>query len=177
MDNIQAPLRNNIRLLGQLLGETIQRHLGETFFNKIENIRTLAMQARNGQLQSKQTLIEILRQLPDGELLPVVKAFNQFLNLANIAEQYDSVKRQRSNLTVMPTIDTRLQEILSKGITQQKLSEAINVLSIDLVLTAHPTEVVRRTLIRKYEVVAELLGALDHDDLSVLEVDDIPLGS
>jgi len=173
MNDIQTSLRNNIRLLGQLLGETIQRHLGEPFFNKIEVIRTLAMQARNGQLQSKQTLIEILRQLPDDELLPVAKAFNQFLNLANIAEQYDSVKRQRSNSAVTVTIDARLEEALSRGITGQELGAAIDALSIDLVLTAHPTEVVRRTLIRKYEVVAELLGALDHNDLSVQEIAEI----
>lgn len=173
MDNIQAPLRNNIRLLGQLLGETIQQHLGETFFNKIELIRTKAKQARNGQLQSKQTLIEILRQLPDNELLPVVKAFNQFLNLANIAEQYDSVKRESSNFAVTANIGARLEEILSQGITQQELCAVIQDLSIDLVLTAHPTEAVRRTLIRKYEAIAELLGALDHNDLSVQEVDDI----
>jgi len=173
MSDTQTSLRNNIRLLGRLLGETIQRHLGETFFDKIETIRTLALQARHGQLQSKQTLIEILRQLPDDELLPVVKAFNQFLNLANIAEQYDSVKRQRSNLDVRDTIDASLAEILSRGITQQELYAAIDALSIDLVLTAHPTEVVRRTLIRKYEVVAELLEALDHNDLSVHEVEDI----
>jgi len=98
-----------------LLVETIQRHLGETFFNKIESIRTLAMQARNDQLQSKQTLIEILRQLPDDELLPVVKALNQFLNLANIAEQYDLVKRQRSNSVVTVTIDAGLEEALSSN--------------------------------------------------------------
>jgi len=115
MNDIQTPLRNNIRLLGQLLGETIQRHLGEPFFNKIEVIRTLAMQARNGQLQSKQTLIEILRQLPDDELLPVAKAFNQFLNLANIAEQYDSVKRQCSNSVVTVAIDAGPEEALSSN--------------------------------------------------------------
>jgi phosphoenolpyruvate carboxylase len=173
MNEIQASLRNNVSLLGQLLGETIQRHLGETIFNKIELIRTLAIQARHGQLQSKQALIELLRQLPDNELLPVVKAFNQFLNLVNIAEQYNLVKRQPSNSAVKTTIDARLEEVLSRGITQQELSAAMETLSIDLVLTAHPTEVVRKSLIRKYEVVAGLLRALDHNDLSVQEISEI----
>lgn len=85
MDN-HAPLRANVGLLGQLLGDTIKQHHGQSFLDKMETIRQLAKSARQGNDDDQQQLVHTLKQLSDDELLPVARAFSQFLNLANVAE-------------------------------------------------------------------------------------------
>ncbi|MDX1267078.1 MAG: phosphoenolpyruvate carboxylase, partial [Oceanisphaera sp.] len=84
MDN-HAALRANVGLLGQLLGDTIKDHHGQAFLDKIENIRQLAKSARQGNDEDQQQLLDTLKNLSDDELLPVARAFSQFLNLANVA--------------------------------------------------------------------------------------------
>lgn len=94
MNDMYAALRGNVGMLGQLLGKTIKEHLGEEFLDKIENIRQLAKSSRQGNEEDRQKLISTLQNLSDDELLPVARAFSQFLNLANVAEQFHSMSRQ-----------------------------------------------------------------------------------
>ena len=130
-------LRDDVRLLGSLLGHVIADHRGGEFVARIEVMRALAKRARRGTDADWQRLSERLGELADGELTDFARAFNQFLNLANIAEQ-----RQAAKDVVWPT---------------QVAAEALAKVRVELVLTAHPTEVLRRTLIQKYDAVAALL--------------------
>ena len=91
-----APLRDDVRLLGQLLGDTLREQEGQACFDRIERIRHLAKQARDGDAAARGELNTLLSSLDDEELLPVARAFTQFLNLANIAEQYHRIRRRRA---------------------------------------------------------------------------------
>ena len=172
MAEIDARLREDVHQLGELLGNTISLQHGAAFLDKIERIRKGAKASRRGSQDGAEQLSETLNQLDDDELLPVARAFNQFLNLANIAEQYHRVRR-RAPGEAQPFEDNVLAELLlrlsSKGHKGEALARQFGRLDIELVLTAHPTEVARRTLIQKYDAIAEQLAAGDHSDLSVAE--------
>jgi len=172
MAEIDARLREDVHLLGELLGETFRAERGADFLDKIERIRKGAKAARRGSLAGAQQLAETLDALAEDELLPVARAFNQFLNLANIAEQYHRIRRRRPD-EPLPFEERVLGEVLERlqaaGHSAQSLAQQIAGLDIELVLTAHPTEVARRTLIKKYDDIAACLAAQDHADLSVRE--------
>ncbi|RUM51118.1 MAG: hypothetical protein DSY85_12480 [Marinomonas sp.] len=170
MTDRQASLRENVRLLGDCLGETMSNHLGEDFLETVETIRRLSKDGR--QSGDSSALIQALEALDDGDIVPVARAFNQFLNLSNIAEQYHRVHRRRSNeskgIYKNPVGDLLLR-LKEQNFTADQMVEALRDQAIDLVLTAHPTEVVRRSLIRKYDNISNELEALDKDNILPLE--------
>ncbi len=170
MNDRQASLRENVRLLGDCLGETMSNHLGEGFLEKVENIRQLS---KDGRLTGDSTaLIAALEKLDDNEIVPVARAFNQFLNLSNIAEQYHRVHRRRTNESLgvyQNPIGDLLKRLAEKDFSGEQMLESLRNQSIELVLTAHPTEVVRRSLIRKYDNISSELEALDKDNILPLE--------
>ena len=172
MTEIDARLRENVHLLGQLLGDTLRAQQGDVFFDKIERIRQGAKQSRRGNSQGAEQLKATLDGLADEELLPVVRAFSHFLNLANIAEQYHQIHRRQPGeaqpleLLALPSL---LDKLLAAGQAAESLWQQVSALDIELVLTAHPTEIARRTLIQKYDAIAEQLARQDHSDLSAAE--------
>jgi len=173
MAKIDARLRENVHLLGELLGRTIREQHGEEFLRKIELIRKGAKGARQGFADGARLLTETLDSLDEHELLPMTRAFNQFLNLANIAEQYHRMRRRRPDEAPpfeAGVLTDLLQRLLEAGHRGEALARQVSRLDIELVLTAHPTEVARRTLIQKYDAIAEELAARDHSDLSAGEL-------
>ena len=176
MAEIDARLREDVHQLGELLGNTISAQRGPDFLEKIERIRKGAKGARQGSAAGAEQLSASLDQLADDELLPVARAFTQFLNLANIAEQYHRVRRRAPGepepfeANVLPELLQRLQ---TSGHAGEALARQFGRLDIELVLTAHPTEVARRTLIQKYDAIAEQLAAGDHSDLSAAEREEV----
>ncbi|MBF7730621.1 phosphoenolpyruvate carboxylase [Pseudomonas sp. N040] len=171
MAEIDARLRENVHLLGQLLGDTLRAQQGAAFFDKIERIRQGAKRSRRADEDAGQ-LAAVLNALDADELLPVVRAFSHFLNLANIAEQYHQIRRLRSDeaqpfeLLALPAL---LERLLAAGHPAEQLLRQVSGLQIELVLTAHPTEIARRTLIQKYDAIAGQLALLDHSDLGAAE--------
>jgi phosphoenolpyruvate carboxylase len=174
MTDIDARLREDVHLLGELLGNTIRDQYGEEFLDKIEQIRKGAKADRRGSMDAE--LSASLNQLSEDELLPVARAFNQFLNLANIAEQYQLIHRREESQPapfesrVLPELLARLR---NEGHNAESLARQLARLEIELVLTAHPTEVARRTLIQKYDAIAAQLAAQDHRDLTSAEREQI----
>ncbi|KTB84693.1 phosphoenolpyruvate carboxylase [Pseudomonas syringae] len=176
MADIDARLREDVHLLGELLGNTIREQRGAEFLDKIERIRKGAKAGRRGSAEGAEQLSSSVDSLGDDELLPVARAFNQFLNLANIAEQYQLMHR-RDDSQPLPFESRVLPELLDRlkaeGHTPDALARHLSKLQIELVLTAHPTEVARRTLIQKYDAIAAQLAALDHRDLNSAEREQI----
>ncbi|VVP72981.1 Phosphoenolpyruvate carboxylase [Pseudomonas fluorescens] len=174
MTDIDARLREDVHLLGELLGNTIREQYGDGFLDKIEQIRKGAKADRRGSMDAE--LSASLNQLTEDELLPVARAFNQFLNLANIAEQYQLIHRREESqpapfeARVLPELLARLR---AEGHGAESLARQLGRLEIELVLTAHPTEVARRTLIQKYDAIAAQLAAQDHRDLTTAEREQI----
>ncbi len=163
MPELHPDLRNKVRLLGKLLGQTIAQQLGDSMLNKIEAIRQQSKQALSGDKDEIHALLELLKNLPKTELVPVVRAFNQFLNLANIAEQQfeTSWHAAPSSNDNLDTLFTTLFDQLAQTNKLNTASEQLQTAQIELVLTAHPTEVTRRTLIQKYDKINRLLQQQD----------------
>jgi len=170
MEKLPATLRDNVRLLGELLGENLLEHERPKLFRKVEEIRALSKKlALSGSDEPKdyEPLIEALGQVEDADILPIVRAFNQFLNLANIADQHYFYGPE----SIDPEALDNLLAQLSKDKGKDAIYDVMSELKIELVLTAHPTEVTRRTLIRKYEKVARALNDLKRPDLLHYESD------
>ncbi|MCK0743734.1 phosphoenolpyruvate carboxylase [Chromohalobacter nigrandesensis] len=162
--DLHESLRDNVRILGDSLGRTIADDLGDGFVDKIETIRRLAKQGRQEDSEGRRELIEYLRALPEQDLLPVTRAFNQFLNFSNIAEQHYRARFRRVEdykPGTQPDLGELFERIRSAGHAPRKLVETLAAMRVELVLTAHPTEVIRRTLIRKYDSIDECLSTME----------------
>lgn len=171
IQQIDAPLREDVRLLGNLLGETLKEHAGDELFNQIEQIRALAKGARDGQIEAEKQLEQLFLSLKDEEILPLTRAFSHFLNFANIAEQYNVVRNRRQsefdeNTPSPNVLDHLFEKFKSSDINATQLYQQICELNIELVLTAHPTEVSRRTLIQKYDGINHCLSKFDQQKLT-----------
>ena len=169
MNEQYSAMRSNVSMLGKLLGDTIKEALGENILDRVETIRKLSKSSRSGNDASRQELLTTLQNLSNDELLPVARAFSQFLSLTNTAEQYHSISphgEAASNPEVMAQLFTRLK---SNNLSDEQIKKAVDELSIELVLTAHPTEITRRTLIHKLVEVNNCLSQLDHSDLADYE--------
>ncbi|MGL4735457.1 MAG: phosphoenolpyruvate carboxylase [Enterovibrio sp.] len=164
MTDTHAELKSNINMLGVLLGETIKEAHGPELLAKVEEIRCLSKQAAAGSAADREALIELLQTLPSEQMLPVARAFSQFLNLANIAEQYHGSVAWDKGLLKNP-LDTLLALLSEKNISQEQVLQTVNGLKIDLVLTAHPTEIARRTAIHNIVQIDKCLSQLSLSDL------------
>jgi phosphoenolpyruvate carboxylase len=183
-DDPHKSLRDDVRLLGELLGETLRRQEGQRLFERVERVRALAKRARQagGESDTLEALAAELRTMPVASALPIARSFAHFLNLANVAEQYHRVRRRRSyqrdpRARPQPaSIEEALPRLLSgSGLhgrphcTPDRLHAAVCNLRIELVMTAHPTEIMRRSLQHKYSRIAHALATIDHADATCLE--------
>ena len=170
------PLRDDVRLLGELLGETLRRDEGIMHFERVERVRALAKLTRTGTGgEDFESLAEEMRSMPVEAALPVARSFAHFLNLANIAEQHHRVRRRREierepgGRPQQASIEEALPRLMRSGVSGDALYDAVCRLRIELVITAHPTEIMRRTLQHKYNRIADALAWRDRPDLTPLE--------
>ncbi|MDN2665040.1 phosphoenolpyruvate carboxylase [Psychromonas sp. 14N.309.X.WAT.B.A12] len=174
MTETYANLRGNVGLLGQLLGKSISDHLGEPFLEKIETIRQLSKSSRAGNGKDGERLIEVLSNLSDNELLPVARAFTHFLNLANIAEQFHGISRHCDSEVCAPDpLQTLIAKLKNSDVSEEQIVKSVSELKMDMVLTAHPTEITRRTLINKHTAINQCLSLLELTDISDKERDQL----
>lgn len=166
LEDVHRPLRDDVRLLGELLGEVLQARAGAAIYQLVEEVRALAKQGRAGSDADFARLTERLAGMPIDSALPVARAFAHFLSLANIAEQHHRIRRRRAyrRATSAPqpgSCEQAFSALLERGIEPARLYAAVRDLRIELVLTAHPTEVVRRSLAIKHDRIAALLTERD----------------
>lgn len=170
MNEKYAALKSNVRMLGKMLGDTIADADGHVILDKVETIRQLSKSARDGNHSDHLALVEEIKNLPDDQLKPVARAFNQFLNLTNIAEQHHTISRYCDEQICEPDAINALFEKLTKNnVSKLDAAKAIRELNIELVLTAHPTEITRRTMINKLVKINQCLSQLEQSELSVKE--------
>jgi phosphoenolpyruvate carboxylase len=172
--DVHAPLRQDVRLLGQLLGDTLQEQESGLLLDLVEQIRNLAKHARAGHEEQHKQLLEKLSRLQPHQLVPVARAFSHFLNLANLAEQYHRVRRRRAyqasgRKNQRATLNELWPRLQKAGVSEDAFFNTLQQLSIELVLTAHPTEVTRRTLIQKHDDITDCLETLDTRKLTPQE--------
>jgi phosphoenolpyruvate carboxylase len=173
------PLRDDVRLLGELLGDTVKAEAGAEVLLTVERVRALAKSARAGSDEAFAALADVLAPMSLDEALPVARAFAHFLHLANIAEQHHRVRRRRAyqrDPAAPPqrgSCEDSFARLLAAGIAPDRLHEAVCALQIELVLTAHPTEVARRRIVQKHNRIASALATRDRPDLTTLERDEL----
>lgn len=167
MNKLQPSLmHDNIKLLGNMLGETVKDAKGKDMVDLIETIRRLSKASHSGDLDAHKALVETLQNLKDEEFLPVARSFNQFLNLTNTAEQYNLVSPHAQGAENPVDFSAIYSKLKQANLSDDQIKKAVEDISIDLVLTAHPTEINRRSLINNLNQVDKCLGLLDHDDLA-----------
>ena len=173
-----APLRDDVRLLGRLLGDTLRGREGDDLFALIERVRAIAKAARDGDREQFDRLADLLRDRPLAAAVPVARAFSHFLALANIAEQHHRVRRRREYARAPDrrpqpgSCEEAFPRLLAAGVTPAALAAAIGTLKIELVLTAHPTEMARRTVLQAQDRIAATLAFRDRADLTAFERED-----
>jgi len=164
-------LREDVRYLGNVLGKVIKKQEGINFFKLVEDVRLLskANTANSNKRKSFQNLSNKIKNLSPINLFKLTRAFTHFMNFINIAEsidgarkldEYENKKQNNSNKNIF------IEEIFESFFNDRKISKTkiYNIaknLNIGIVLTAHPTEVKRRTLILKYHKIAEILDQRD----------------
>ncbi|MEO5894083.1 MAG: phosphoenolpyruvate carboxylase [Vicinamibacterales bacterium] len=174
-----GPLRDDVHLLGDILGRTLAERAGESLLQTVERVRALAKAGRQGRHRDLDELSELLRSMSVEDAVPVARAFSHFLTLANIAEQHHRVRRRREyqrNASAPPqqgSFAATFAALANQGIDKEAIHAAISSMQIGLVLTAHPTTITRRTLAHKQRRIAELLAEEDRPDLTAPERDEV----
>lgn len=170
-----SALSENVKLLGNLLGDILKEQEGTDLFEIVERVRQQAKRAHQDEPDTFSQLSDLLGKLKTNQAEKVSKAFALFLTLANIAEQIHRIRRRRHYLRDEKAEPQRgscqdvISRLKSQGISDHDLMTALSEQQVELVLTAHPTEVVRRTLLQKYKKIAHTLLDLDRSDLTLPE--------
>lgn len=169
-DAMENQLRDTVRQLGSTLGTTIKDQLGEEWLQRIETIRKSGRKSNQGDQEATQQLQALFSELENEQLLTIARAFTQFLNLANIVEQ-----EHNSNAQIEDPMEKLLARLQDMDFSQESFAETVAKLDIDLVLTAHPTEVYRRTFIHKYSELTQCVKQLRDDHLSAVQRNSVEL--
>ncbi len=170
MNQQYSTIQHNIHMLGEFLGETIRDAQGNYILELIESIRVLSRNSRAGDENAREQLLDKLANISNDDVLPVARAFSHFLNLTNIAEQHQTVSRHHIDESLgSRSLDSLFLRLKSQNIPVEKVIKTVESLMIDLVLTAHPTEVTRRSLGHKHVEINKCLNLLEHDDLTEAE--------
>jgi len=157
------PLRNDIRLLGRVLGDTVREQEGAAVFDIVERVRQTAVRfARDGDPTARAELASLLDPLPGDTTQAVVRAFSYFLQLTNIAEDEHHIRRRRAHdLAGSPpregSLVHALDTLAAAKVSPEALADFFAHALVAPVLTAHPTEVQRQSLIRNHRDIAHLL--------------------
>lgn len=168
--NVPLSIRDNVNLLGSMLGECIADVEGQQLLDKIETIRALAKAARSEGQPGYDNLADYLMSLGNDELLPVARAFSHFLNLSNIVDQHHTISREMdSELSATQTLEDTFARLLASGHSPEQIAQTLAQLHIELVLTAHPTEITRRSLINKHAEIDQALSQLELQGLTERE--------
>ena len=163
--------RENVKYLGNILGRVIKEQEGQKFFELVEKVRKLskANKINSKNNQTNQTVIKAIKKLSPKNSFKLTRAFTHFMNFINLADlidasrklnEYENSNKKTSNNNIF--IEEIFEDLFrNKKISETKIYNTAKNLKIGIVLTAHPTEVKRRTLIQKYHNIIEILEQRD----------------
>jgi len=160
-----AELRRQVNFLGALLGETIREQEGEQRFALVEAVRHLAKAGREGDTTAQEALLQRIEALPLEDARVVVKAFASFFQLVNLAEDQERVRVLHHRLQqaaaegkpMSETIADAVRQLHDQGLSAAEMQALLDRLLVVPVLTAHPTEAKRRTVLIKLARIAAQL--------------------
>ncbi|MGI9134828.1 MAG: phosphoenolpyruvate carboxylase [Rhodoferax sp.] len=162
----ERPLVEDIRLLGRILGDVIRQQEGEAAFALIEQIRTLSVAfRRDADDAANGALKKLLKGLSGDQTVSVIRAFTYFSHLANLAEDRHHIRRravhERAGDSQQGSIEVALARLRWAGITAASVRQTLAHSYLSPVLTAHPTEVQRKSILDAERGIAQLLTARD----------------
>src|SRR6516162_1058596 len=169
-------LRDDIRLLGRILGDTVYEQSGEAVFSIVERIRQTSVRFRRDEdVAARRELEAVLNSLPPKQALLIIRAFGFFSHLANIAEDQHHNRHTRAHtLTSSAPREGTMAHALARarefGVPPARLAAFFTEAIVAPVLTAHPTEVRRKSTIDRELEVADLLAARDQPLLTAAEL-------
>ncbi len=164
-------LRDDIHLLGGLLGDVIRTQAGEEMFEREEVVRALGKAFRGGDAAAGERLAAVVRGTPDEELRGLTRAFTNYFQLINLAEDNERIRRMRRREAASAPAPRRgslreaIELLAAHGTSADDLQQLLDRADVRLVLTAHPTEARRRTIIDKLARVFAVLRDLDERHL------------
>ncbi len=162
-----APLKEDIRLLGRMLGDVLRDKEGESVFDVVETIRQTAVRfRREADAQAGANLDRLLKKLTREQTISVVRAFSYFSHLANIAEDQHHNRRRRAHLLAgsapqQGSVAYALSRLDEAGVPVTAIRNFFKDALISPVLTAHPTEVQRKSILDAEHQIARLLAERD----------------
>src|SRR5436309_851699 len=169
-----APLREDVHLLGALLGRVITAAEGPRLFDLEERVRACAKRLRAADAPGlHDELRALLDGLPPGEERMLVRAFSTYFGLVNLAEQQHRVRRRRAYAFERPpqaqpfSLAATLRQLAAEHVPAEAIAAALDGMRIELVLTAHPTEATRASILTKHRAVAAELARLDQEALAL----------
>ena len=162
----ERPLVEDIRLLGRILGDVIREQEGAAAFELIEQIRKLSVTFRRDEDHTAdKALKKLLKSLTGDQTVSVIRAFTYFSHLANLAEDRHHIRRREVHERVGDTQEGSIEVALARlrwaGITPKTISQTLAKSHVSPVLTAHPTEVQRKSILDAERDIAQLLTARD----------------
>jgi phosphoenolpyruvate carboxylase len=171
-----APLRADISLLGRLLGQVLVEQEGQGLLDTEEHLRALAKQLRadpppppEHAAALEAEMVEVAGRLSLREMVGVVRAFSVYFQLVNTAEQHHRVRRRRerdmereeTHRAQPESLAATLADLAARGVAPERLQRVLDRLSVELVMTAHPTEISRRIVLSKHMLVARVLERME----------------
>lgn len=167
-----TPLRRDVRLLGDLLGQVIVEQRGEPMLDAVERIRLMSrdLRERNADASERRDLHELVTSLGAQDRADVLRSFSLYFQLVNLAEQVHRIRRRRQHEhdgePPRESLEDAVQRLRGAGLDDAELARIASHVRVELVLTAHPTEAARRGALAAQLRMAELLRRLDEHDLT-----------
>ncbi|MGP0088374.1 MAG: phosphoenolpyruvate carboxylase [Xanthobacteraceae bacterium] len=172
----EKTLREDIRLLGRILGDTVRQQEGEAVFATVERIRQTSIQFRRDEDEAARSELEAtLNSLSRERTIEVVRAFSYFSHLANIAEDQHNIRAARAHGESESgpregTFACALARARAAGVSRSRMQNFFNSVLVSPVLTAHPTEVRRKSVLDREMELAQLLAERDRQQMTPEEV-------
>ncbi len=162
----ERPLMEDIRLLGRILGDVIREQDGVAAFELVERVRTLSVAfRRHADHEADLALKKLLKGLSADQTVSVIRAFTYFSHLANLAEDRHQIRiqsqQERAGLTQEGSLEQAMAHLRAAGIGAKTIAKSLAHSFISPVLTAHPTEVQRKSILDAERDIAKLLSARD----------------
>lgn len=176
VNNSSLPLRRDVKMLGEMLGEILVYQGGTELLDKVEKIRTMCKDLRK---EFKTEIYEELKQeianLDPSMRKQVIRAFAVYFHLVNIAEQNHRIRRRReyqlqADVSAQPgSIDHAIKALKDNQISSDIIQNVLEKISLELVITAHPTEATKRSILELQKRIADILKTLDNPMISAKE--------
>ncbi len=161
-------LRDDVRLLGELVGEVLREQGGPELFDAVEHVRLAAIALRSGaegDADAEHDLLQWATGKSTEELLLLVRAFSVYFHLINLAEQRHRIRtlweRERAGAMLHESVAAAAARISAEAVPFERVREVLRQIRVHPVLTAHPSEARRRTLLNHLQEAARLVGRLD----------------